>query len=205
MINPLTPPQQLQSFPSTPSVPFHHSSYNDLGLKRKENSKWLYSWLETPCPVILKPSLAPKETPYDILEKQCVCVDRVKTVFLPKNKEKKEKKTCIKCFPNETMFFYDEENPFLLKNRENYKVKKEPIKKSNKPHDPKGFSFLFRGKKIIRPFVDGEGYDLKPKQLFQEMSSLNTALNEMEDEFTPTKRKRRRYSIQTLDIMKKNK
>lgn len=45
-------------------------------------------------------------------------------------------------------------------------------------------------------FENGDVYDLKPKRLFKEiLPSLSATIDEMEDEFTPMKRKRRKSNV----------
>ncbi|EMR10844.1 hypothetical protein PNEG_00990 [Pneumocystis murina B123] len=202
MEGPSTPPEQIQRLPPTPPTPFYTSSRNNLicPLEKQKYTKRLSSWLETPCPVAKDVLLSPKKTPQNIFEKkEEKCINQIKSTFLSRNISKKREKKCNKDDSVEKMFFYDEKNPFFLKSKEIFNTEKEPIKKLNKTHNPEGFSFLFRGKKILQPFTD-DAYDLKPKQLFAEMlSSLNTTIDEMNDEFTPSKRKRRKNNLDRLN------
>ncbi|KTW30222.1 hypothetical protein T552_00700 [Pneumocystis carinii B80] len=204
MEEPSTPPEQIQRLPPTPPTPFYTSSGDGLICPsgRKKEAKRPFSWVETPCPIAKDTLLSPKKTPQTILEKkEEKCINHIKRTFLPENMaENMDNQTSNEEF-NENMFFYDEKNPFFVKNKQVFCTDEEPVKNANKTHNSEGVSFLFRGRKILQTFTD-QVYDLKPKQLFTEMlSSLNTTIDEMNDEFTPSKRKRRKNNIDKSDEM----
>ncbi|KAG4301582.1 hypothetical protein PCANB_001758 [Pneumocystis canis] len=191
-----TPPLQYSEFPPTPSTPLYNSSYDDLTSieKRHENMKKRRLSIGELSPISLNALLAPEKASYSVLEKKNkICTDERKLSFFPRKRPKEQDKPICRVFKDDNVFLYDEKNLFFSKTKDIFNTIKEPIKRPNQSHDSQGFSFLFRGKKVIRPFTEGEFHDLRPKQLFKEeiLSSLSATLNEIDDEFTPTKRKRR--------------
>ncbi|QSL66681.1 hypothetical protein MERGE_001065 [Pneumocystis wakefieldiae] len=194
MEGPSTPPEQIQRLPPTPPTPLCASPQDSLirPLKKRRDAGRQLPWLETPCPIAGDPLLSPKKTPQGIFrKKEEKPIDRAKSSFLSRNICKRMSETCSGGDSGDAVLFFDEKNPFFLKKKDIFGTEKEPIKRPDKRHNPDGFSFLFRGKKILQSFND-EVYDLKPKQLFTEMLSLNTTIDEINDEFTPSKRKRRK-------------
>ncbi|KAG4304625.1 hypothetical protein PORY_002018 [Pneumocystis oryctolagi] len=194
-----TPPPLYSRLPPTPPTPLHGSSYDSLVVEKKsrENEKEKSLLEEAPCEVSPDAFFSLKKMSYDDLKKKNKVLDDMweYNLFMEK-KHEKEDILLDKVFKDDKVLFYDEKNPFF-KPKDVYKSVKEPVKKPGQPCISRGLSFVFRGKKIIRSF-DKEIHDLKPRRLFQEkiMSSLSTALNEVEDEFTPTKRRKRKSNVQ---------
>ncbi|KAG5519888.1 hypothetical protein PMAC_000165 [Pneumocystis sp. 'macacae'] len=198
MKNLSTPPPIYSQLPPTPPTPLHGSLYDNLIAEKnkQEYTEGKHLCIEEKCKDLEDSFFTPK-TPCNILEKKNEILDAWKPGFFPKKRPKKETEFWKDDFKSEKVFFYDEENPFFSKTRDIYNSIKEPVKKPNKLHSPEGLSFIFRGKKVIRPFEKGEINDLKPRKLFQKetMFSLSTTLDEVEDEFTPMKRKRRKNNV----------
>ncbi|KTW30982.1 uncharacterized protein T551_01534 [Pneumocystis jirovecii RU7] len=192
-----TPPPLYPQLPPTPPTPLHGSLYDDLIIdkNKQEYTEEKPLCIEKQYKKSEDSFFTPK-TPYNILKKKNEVLDVWKPGFFPRKRPKEEEELWEDDSEGAKMFFYDERNPFFSKTKNIYDSTKEPIKKSNEPHTPEGLSFVFRGKKVIRPF-EGEINDLKPRKLFQEvMSSLGATLDEVEDEFTPMKRKRRKNNVQ---------
>ncbi|KAG5440545.1 hypothetical protein PCK2_000370 [Pneumocystis canis] len=164
-----TPPFRYSNLPPTPPTPLHDSSYDDLMEKLPENREREVSWMDELSPISLNALLMQKKTPYNVLEKKNkICTDERKLSFFPRKRPKEQDKPICRVFQDDNVFLYDEKNLFFSKTKDILNTAKEPIKRSNQPHDSQGFSFVFRGKKVIRPFIEGEFHDLKPKQLFKQ-------------------------------------